>query len=37
MFQKYWGTQPVTEGPVYIGAIVIFLFVLGSDTCKKPR
>ncbi len=31
---KYWGTQPVTDGPHYMGAIVIFLFVLGLITIK---
>lgn len=25
----YWGKMPFTSGPVYIGAIVVFLFVLG--------
>ena len=31
----YWGTQPGTSGPVYIGAIVCFLFVLGLFLVEK--
>ncbi len=36
-FQKYWGTQPTTEGPHYVGAIVFFLFVLGLILIKGPE
>ena len=32
----YWGTQPFTSGPVYVGAIVCFLFVLGLLIVKGP-
>lgn len=31
----YWGTQPNTAGPVYFGAIVVFLFVLGLFIIKS--
>lgn len=30
----YWGPQPFTAGPMYMGAITIFLFVLGILLCK---
>ncbi len=30
----YWGDMPVTSGPVYFGAIVCFLFVLGLLVVK---
>ena len=30
----YFGDQPFTSGPVYLGAILIFLFVLGLFTVK---
>lgn len=32
----YWGTQPFTVGPVYMGAIICFLFVLGLLIVKGP-
>jgi len=32
----YWGTQPFTSGPVYFGAIIIFLFVLGCFVIRGP-
>jgi hypothetical protein len=31
---KYWGSQPGTDGPHYMGTIVIFLFVLGLIVVK---
>jgi hypothetical protein len=33
-FSMYWGTQPGTNGPVYIGAVIIFLFILGLIVVK---
>ncbi|PVY39319.1 YfhO family protein [Pontibacter virosus] len=32
----YWGPQPMTSGPVYVGAIIVFLFVLGLFIVHKP-
>ncbi len=32
----YWGDQPMTVGPVYIGALVCFLFILGLFYVKGP-
>lgn len=32
----YWGDQPGTAGPVYVGAIVFFLFILGLFVVKGP-
>lgn len=32
----YWGDQPFTSGPVYFGAIIIFLFIFGLFVVKGP-
>lgn len=34
--QTYWGDQPFTSGPVYFGAVICFLFVLGMFIIKSP-
>jgi hypothetical protein len=33
---QYWGNQPMTAGPVYVGAFVLMLFVLGLFVVKGP-
>ena len=33
---QYWGDQPGTSGPVYVGAFVVMLFVLGLFIVKGP-
>lgn len=33
---QYWGDQPFTVGPVYVGAFVCFLFFLGAFWVRSP-
>jgi len=33
----YWGDQPFTSGPVYFGAILLMLFVVGLVLVKGPE
>lgn len=33
---QYWGDQPFTVGPVYVGAFICFLFLLGLFVVRGP-
>lgn len=33
---QYWGEQPGTSGPIYVGAFVLMLFILGLFIVKGP-
>ena len=33
---QYWGNQPGTSGPVYVGAFVLMLFIMGLFIVKGP-
>lgn len=33
----YWGPQPFLSGPIYFGAIICFLFVLGLMVVRSPH
>lgn len=33
---QYWGDQPMTVGPVYVGAFIVFLFLLGLFVVRGP-
>lgn len=33
---QYFGNQPMTNGPVYVGALIFALFLLGCFTVKGP-
>ena len=34
-YLAYWGDQPGTSGPVYLGAVICFLFILGMIYVKS--
>ena len=33
---QYWGEQPMTAGPVYVGAFVVMLAILALFICRTP-
>ena len=33
----YWGDQPFTSGPVYFGAVMMFLFLVGMIVTRGPE
>jgi hypothetical protein len=33
-FNKYWGNQPFSGGPNYLGVVFVFLFLIGAFTIK---
>ena len=35
-FPQYFGDQPMTNGPVYVGILIFALFLLGCATVKGP-
>jgi len=37
MLPTYWGEQPFQSGPVYLGAVICFLFLLGLLVVRSPH
>lgn len=35
-FTQYFGDQPMTNGPVYVGAFILMLFIIGCVIVKGP-
>lgn len=36
VYTQYFGNQPIVSGPVYAGAIIVFLFILGLFVLNGP-